>query len=431
MTLGNTPSGADWCLKALHPSDPVVEVRGLPDKSAVPSAFINYQSVFTYSPQAGATGTWTLDLSVLPDPIAMISYNATDSVGAVIGCSLNSQITGANYAGKYGALANSVQRWRLAYMSITLHQDGPDLANQGTIVVCQKPAQPAVVYGSIMNGTQAELGSKVIAYQGDDEPLYTSAQALPNSYFNQSKYGCYAPMKLTRTCQNWRSVMFDCSHPAGQSSVWLGNSVRLPAATSASTVWPYYGLNQAYALATVGIAGETVLDWGNDSNIQISCRNLAVTTSFTAFIRMGIEIQCNASSIYSPQLRLSPMYDPRAMKTYFAIARELKDAYPADYNDLAKLWDWIKQALRKVAPIISGIPHPIATVIGGAISPSLDVIEGIERAVHKSKSAPRDSPSQAVIEQARTNMATNTAPKGSALPARKKLGIQRRGGPPK
>ncbi len=69
MTLGSTQSGADWCLKALHPSDPLVEVRGIPDKSAVPSAFINYQAIFTVSPQAGATGTWTLDASLIPDPI--------------------------------------------------------------------------------------------------------------------------------------------------------------------------------------------------------------------------------------------------------------------------------------------------------------------------------------------------------------------------
>jgi hypothetical protein len=65
------------------------------------------------------------------------------------------------------------------------------------------------------------------------------------------------------------------------------------------------------------------------------------------------------------------MYDCRALDTYFAIARELKDAYPADYNDLGKIWDIISRVGKKVLPVLKVMPGPIAqgiaTTAGGAI----------------------------------------------------------------
>lgn len=41
------------------------------------------------------------------------------------------------------------------------------------------------------------------------------------------------------------------------------------------------------------------------------------------------------------------------MATYFRISRELKDGYPADYNDLGKILDVIKGAAKFVLPIAS------------------------------------------------------------------------------
>jgi len=404
MTLGSTPTGADWCLKALHPSDPLVEVRGLPDKSSVPSAFVNYQAVFTISPQAGATGTWTLDASLIPDPIGMMSFSATDSVGAVNSMGLNPQLSGATYLAKFTTFTDAVQRWRLAYASVTATQDGPDLANQGTVVVAQKVCLPKVLYLGTLNGAQAVVGPKTTFFTDEDFPNYSNAQALPNAYYNASKFGYYAPLKLTRTCQRWRDLWQDVSIPLGQSATLSGAlSYILPGATSASTVWPYYGLNQAAWAAAGGTAGDRILDWGNDVCVQSSFRNMAVTTSVTFFVRFGIEISVSAASIYSPQLRLSPPHDSKALKTYFAIAREMKDAYPADYNDLAKLWSTIKNILRKVAPIVSMIPHPIAQAVGAAVPAGLDLIEGVEKSF-KSPANGRGGPSAGAVEAARAKL---------------------------
>jgi len=63
---------------------------------------------------------------------------------------------------------------------------------------------------------------------------------------------------------------------------------------------------------------------------------------------------------YSPLQIPSPQYDPVALNTYFEISRGLKDAYPADYNSLGKLWDVIKSALRG-ASSLPGWPGLLAT----------------------------------------------------------------------
>ncbi len=406
-SLGSTPTGGDWCLKALHPADPLVEVRGLPDKSAVPSAFINYQAVFTVSPVAGAAGTWSLDASLLPEPIALMSLSATDSVGIHNSVGLNPQLTGATYGLKSATFAAACQRWRLCYASVTATQDGPDLANQGTVVVCQKTVAPFFrTFGAVTAGNQALVGLKDVSYTNEDHPDYTSAQAYPNSYFAQSKYGVYAPMKLTRTCQRWQAIDIDRSLILGSSAASAGTGTMvLPPATLATQSWPYYGFNQdAYNPVTDQREGESVLDWGNDVVPQVSFRNLAVTTSITFFVRMGIEIQCTAGSIYSPQLRLSPPHDSHALKMYFAIAREMKDAYPADYNDLAKIWGVIKNILSYVAPAIGMIPHPVAKAIAAGIPAGVGVVSAIEKSFSKTPGN-KGTPSAGAVEQARAQMA--------------------------
>lgn len=400
--MGSTASGADWCLKALHPADPLVEVRGIPDKSAVPSAFINYQAVFTISPTGGATGTWTLDAALLPEPIAMLSFAKTDSTGDTNTIGLNPQITGGNYGAKLVTLLSACQRWRLAYASMTVTQDGPDLANQGTVVCCQKASVPYRWSFGSLNGALAAVGLKTTQWGTEDEPEYSSAQAMPNSYFAQSKYGLYAPMKLTKTCQHWKDLNFDITKITGAAASASGTGCfNLPGATSANTIWPYYGLNQDAWSAGAGRSGDTVADWGNDVNVQASFRNMAVTTSLTFFVRMGIEIQCTASSIYAPQLKLSPPCDSRALKTYFAIAREMKDAYPADYNDLAKIWGVIKRILGYVAPAISAIPHPIAQAFGMAIPAGVKIIDNVSTAISQNRSNGKGTPSAGDIERAR------------------------------
>lgn len=359
-SFGLTNTGADWCVKALHPSDPMTEVRGIPDHSAVPSLTMNYQSAFTLSPAAIAEGTWSFDMTLVPHPIQMMVgayYDSETPLGEYVSC-LNSQIDGADHVAKFASFITMAQRWRLCYQSVTVYQDGPDLANQGTIVVSQTPCCPRIAH-PISNTAVAP----VCWYQTDDKPSFEHSQAMPNAYLNRSREGAYVPLKLTETCQDWvseaDSVMpgaIDFSAAAGST----GLVTSIPAVGTGST-WPFGGLVPYYASAGVD-HGDRTSPLLNGTVAHISARNLATTTSYTFHVRQGIELQVVPGSQLSPQLKLSPKYDRRALDVYYLIARELKDAYPADYNDLGKIWDVISIALKSLSPLL---PMPLGVVAGG------------------------------------------------------------------
>jgi len=410
-TLGATQDGAEWCLKALHPSDPAVDVKGIPDQSAIPSTFVNYQSVITIQPAAGATGTWSFDFSLLPDPICPASWARTDSVGTVNGTHLNPQLTGANYDAKAETFIETAERWRLAYMSVTAYQDGPDLANQGTLVAVQKPTMPNYVSLAATNTATGAISAGLRGRKNDvgDFPDYASAQAMPNAYFNQSKFGCYMPLKLTNTCQKWKNAIGDRNYLLGAAAAHVANSYfSIPTGANTSNTWPYYDLPAVFTSAAGTFGGTAVHEWGNDVCGQISAQNLSVQTSYTFYVRMGIEMQANPNSPLSPFLRLSPAYDSKALKMYYAIARELKDGYPADFNDLGKLWPLIKKAANVVGPMLGLIPHPVAQALSIGIPVAANAVDSAVHAVaslKKKKEDGRGNPSAADIQRARKKIA--------------------------
>lgn len=373
--MGSTPSGADWCIKALHPSDPITEVRGIPDESAVPTTFMNYQSVYTVSPAAGAAGTWSLDGQLIPNPLSFGAALYTDSVGNHAIEFVNSQLPTTSHLARISGFVEDFSRWRLAYASVTIYQDGPDLANQGTVVVCQKPVEPARF--NLYCGPDA--GSSVGRHHAfhldaNDLPNYNASQGMPNAYFGRSRDGAYIPLKLTRTHQTWHSKrdltyqataasLTPYSTAGGCGSLSLASSVNL----TTNDMYPFLSMNDVHHYTGGGvqsIAGDLTSDFCNENWADFSFRNLAVTTSLSFFFRFGFEVQVDPSSVMAPHLRLSPASDPQALATYYAISRELKDAYPADYNDLGKIWDVIKSVGKVILPpLTSMIP-----VVGPAVS---------------------------------------------------------------
>lgn len=377
-SFGATSTGADWCVKALHPSDPMTEVRGVPDQSAVPSLFMNYQTVTTISPSNGASGTWAVDMQLLPHPVGFASYSKTDSVGTVVSEVLNAQLSGTDHGPKFDSFRNSFKRWRLAYASVTIYQDGPDLANQGTVVACQKPVEPAMWSPTVgnLNGIYTGMMGYFHAFNlnASDLPDYTASQAMPNAYFGRSREGLYMPLKLTHTHQVWHSIA-DSVYQATSASVnedvtnpsFLQLGLPFSGSAIATGSYPFTTLNQLHYYQTGNdagnLAGTPTSPFCNSNWGDISFRNMAVTTSLSLFFRFGFECQVTPDSILAPHLKLSPPYDPAAVSAYFSIARELKDAYPADFNDLGKIWGAIKDAASVLAPVVELIPGIGNTVV--------------------------------------------------------------------
>jgi hypothetical protein len=314
-------------------------------------------------------------MALLPHPVnfAWIKmYDAEHPNAPVYQTVLNSQLDATTHATAYRSFSNMCERWRLAYASVTVYQDGADLANQGTLVVAQVPSQASYRYSAgpwnltdldeIYTYPKLEVWDSGPNSDSSDLPNFDASQGMPNAYFGRSREGAYVPLKLTDTCQEWRSASDEVYWTYALERNADSGSIRLPVspAVTDDRHFPHYSdtagaLHPAYVTfngATPGyaIAGAPTSPMLSGNVAHICARNLALTTSYSLFFRFGIEMQVKPQSFLAPQMKLSPPYDSTALDAYFAIARELKDAYPADYNDLGKLWDVIKRAANLALP---------------------------------------------------------------------------------
>lgn len=401
-SLGESLTGADWCLKALHPSDPITEVRGIPDHSAAPSICMNYQTTFTLKPPTAGTSTWGFDMALLPHPVNFAWIKSVDSVetdSPLYTTVLNSQLDGATHAGCYESFSNMCERWRLAYASVTVYQDGADLANQGTMVVAQVPSAPRYRNAAgpwefttpkVYTYPRLEVWDTDVFSGSLDLPQFEASQGMPNAYFGRSREGAYIPLKLTDTSQDWTSasdeVYWTYALERTRQAIRLPNGVgdpddvqdlTFPHCAHSSDALPnaYVSINQAST--GYSIVGNPTSPMLNGNIAHCCARNLARTTSYSFFFRFGIEMQVKPQSFLAPQMKLSPPYDPVALNAYFAIARELKDAYPADYNDLGKLWDVIKRAATYALPVLAraGPYGKLASSVGTVVLAGGDAIQ--------------------------------------------------------
>lgn len=358
----------------------MTEVQGIPDEDAAPSAHLNYQSTFTLAPQSGATGTWSFNATLLPHPVNFLFVQKTDSSGTQVQNFMNTQLPAVSHFAKMGAFWGNAQRYRMTYCSVTVYQDGPDLANQGTLAVCQAPLQSCVYNPAYVNsGGRCVAMPHVEQFSDGDRPLFDVAQSMPNAYFNNSKFGAYVPLKLTRTHQQWLSTSDAVTQAQTTAPIDQPFDGYVLPTGAAYGVFPHVNLSPAFYNSGSG-GGEATSPLMNGISAHICARNLAVATSYTFFVRMGIEIQCQPGSLYTTHLRLSPAPDHEAVDNYFRIARELKDAYPADYNDLGKIWDVISSIAKTVGPAL-GAFGPVGSAIGMGVSGAAAVGDRIRQAI--------------------------------------------------
>lgn len=452
-SLGSTPTGADWCIKALHPSDPIVEVRGIPDHSAIPTVCMNYQTTFTLNPHEGFEGNWGFDMALLPHPINFAWIKSVDSGhpdAPVYATVLNSQLDATTHAGAYKSFSEMCERWRLAYCSCTIYQDGADLANQGTMVVAQVPSSPR--YRNVSGPWDTLEGDEPVLYayprmeiwdtdplsSSRDLPNFDASQGMPNAYFGRSREGAYVPLKLTDTCQDWVSASDEVYFTHAYSRNPSTQGIRIPWSDSAqgdlsfphdsdslNRLPPAYFVHST-AGAGFGIVANPTSPMLSGNIAHISARNLALSTSYSFFFRYGIEMQVKPDSFLAPQMKLSPPYDPVALDSYFSIARELKDAYPADYNDLGKLWDVIKQAASVALPVLSmaGPYGKSAAMVGRLAIQGGDALQNAYKKASARQSNLTAAQVERLREQASTSLHDITVAQRSGAPAPRMVAIR-------
>lgn len=418
--LAATPGGRAWITKALHPSDPIPCCEGIPTMNSRPSIMLNYNMVFIVAPTS-QIGSWGFDAAIVPNLFQPLSVRALGPTGIVV---TNNSFLNPGLRDPGSAVfdfptinrifdGTGIEAHRLTYMGVTAYQDGPALSNQGTLVAAQYPVAREKINigcppGALNTGFSTARG---VRFQNSDEPNYETSQTMPNAYFGESKDGCYMPLRLDG---NFRFVTeadkeFLCAGftPTNQLPLGVGNSYQTPTAAPGGqgSYFPYPACPQAYWPAAGNfLAGVPVFKPLNDTWGSISVRNLNVSTRFAFYVRLGIECMVTPSSVFAPQQKMSIPYDPVAIASYFRINRELKDAYPSDYNDLGKIWDVIKSAAKVALPIIGGFgPYGAAiSGIGNGVMSIVDRASGSGESAEGRKSAPRDKPAMASLERERT-----------------------------
>jgi len=189
---------------------------------------------------------------------------------------------------------------------------------------------------------------------GEVEPTYADLIKMPNAYTGEAVDGLYMPLKLESNHQTWRSEGQRRLDGTGWAASLANQTLAVPAASLGTHPWP--NLTDPAYLAAGAFVGDVCLLPANDMVGGIVFRGISNDATINLTFREGFEMRCVPGSAFTSFLKVSPEHDLMAVSNYYKIARQLKDAYPVEYNDLGKLWDLIKGAARVISPLMSVIP---------------------------------------------------------------------------
>lgn len=262
--------------------------------------------------------------------------------------------------------------------------------------------------------------------RGSDFPSFDNIQSMPNCYVGEAKHGMYIPLKLTKTCQQWHSNA-DTEFWTKEDSIWgtAGTAMQIPKIPT-TIDYPFPGLSGLWIdPANKSWGGVAVPPMGNDVVASVAGRNLSVDSSLIVEFRYGFEVQAEPGTELTPFLHLSPPHDSVALSAYSAVSRELKDAYPAEFNDLGKLWDVIRSVARVVAPALMAVPK-----VGPILSGVVGMIGGSPTAANKEREKQVVNEQIRNVQQVRRrprllSVVTTRAPSGPP-PAKAKLKVRSR-----
>ncbi len=406
-SLGTSEEGKAWCIKALHPSDPLTEVRGIPDRSSGCSVMLNFQQQVTLSPPASAAGKWNCEINVLPDPLQPVfAYNTdTGAAHAEAANLVNTQFGVTTGAATTEWLA-SFEQWRLVYMGASIYLNASDLYNEGICTAAQHSIHPLESGVSLGTGagTATYCTAKIQQWQTTDDPPYDVLVRMPAVYTGEAREGCYMPLRLDSNHQRWRDSR-DVARTGYFAQAYGTDSGTFPAAALpviGVAGWPYADCQPAYLSAAQAgqIFGDRHLCMLNDTAGKAIFTGLNLQATVTVMMRWGVECRVLPSSKYSSFQALAPPYDPISENTYFAVSRQLKDAYPVSYNDFGKLWDVIKSVARTVDPFLGLIPGgAIVRQVGQGIGSMVDMVRKPAEP-GKGPKGPPNQPSPAQVEAA-------------------------------
>jgi len=408
---GLTPAGGSWVMKALHPSDVVEGTATIPDETAVPSAPISFvQTAIIAPPTEVGTGVWDCRIAFMHHPVVLAhvictcvttpSPNAPLASGSLSTTThvrefllLNRQllpgVTGDYYEMERDAIdvvAASSDWYRGSFCGATATLTAPTMADQGTVTAVQMPI--SLVPTNIINSVgDVSMAHAIITpdMSRDSRFDFSALQGVQGAYTAAARDGVYMPLKLTPDSYIWRSsdevfttISYNeaapspaCSFQHSPVDFHQGSYTPIQAYENTLSYTITDGKKEArkegaYTVATKSREGaDTIYAWkASDAHAtMLPCSynmgymyftGLSYQATVTLTVRSGFELQVPTDSPFLTMTRAPAVFDPVAIKLYHAIAQNMLNAYPAEYNQAGLLWEVISSIASSVLPALGG-----------------------------------------------------------------------------
>jgi len=375
---GLTEAGQAWLAKALHPSDVMTGLEGVPTMEAVPTGCLNYTQTTTIA--APAAGSWNANIRFAPTPTCFAKVSANQGATYSSTTLYNSALCGTVF-GEFGATArtwngdaigyiiSNTSKYRLMYASMTVTLNASATTNEGTCTCAQYSLDGADVYPPNISCVTPACNSSFKAKVFDISKHTTSVlQQIPGSVTWEARKGQYVILKLDDDGLSWRKS-YETVSPMGINAVWnpsvigsgisIGGDVALGGYAAAGAIDTPFGPDGVWSNSSIaGSGATTVFTYGLSPTYEPCNSNIAeslftgldAAATLTITCRVGLEFIPSAQSALSSLVTSPIPYDPKALETYYACSRGYLSAYPAEYNILGAIWTGIK-AVGKATPL--------------------------------------------------------------------------------
>jgi len=410
--------GRDWLVKCLDPACAAIS-PGLPDSSAYAVLRPEYRVTQVINPPTslGSNGMWDLYMYTPPGDVNGLIWAAAPSPADFTGTSppagattgyiqLQEPIdlqgayafvgvgTTITSTGGVRVASNLPQAFRHQYKSVTCELIAPAVADQGTVYAAQY--QPVIggktlTYTGVPNvaaGTENFVKVCPTRMPLNEDQLTRMSVGY---YEGRAVDGLYLPLRLCGPSQPFATFTSDylalwnaptSPNPGPCTFITEVSSVPFPSSLQPNPVWSGMAAIGSGPLSYAWV-GEGALNanFASGSNIQgydsgydntnlgvIIFRGLAgsVAGGFGASVQVkviaGFEVVPSPQSADRVFVEPAASYDPRALQTYYAIVLELKDAYPAAYNDMGGFLDMLENVVstlwkpaRSIIDLIGGL----------------------------------------------------------------------------
>lgn len=376
-TPGLTDEGRAWMIKALHPSDAVSGMAGIPTLDSRPTVPLNFMTTRVIT--APSAASWGADVLLNPSPLyfgKVTTHSATPAYGTSTIYNTQLGVTGFSEFGVPGQTWNNVavetwfgnvSKYRLCYASVTATLSASSTSNEGSVTCAQYPLVGRETWTSGINLLLPWLegtSKQKIFPIGLRNPQVL--QGMIGSTTWEAREGAYAILKLSEDALVWNKPD-DLIMPFGSAGT-APNYIQAPSvdtyidmttATAASVndspfgpqaIWGKFNVVQSGPTFSALPTGVATLVPTQDYQAHLSFAGLDPAASITLTYRVGFEAVVPPESIYAGQVTPALQPDPLALQTYFSHSAFLQSAYPASYNIFGALFQGLKAVGGAVMP---------------------------------------------------------------------------------